>query len=373
MQTLRNSLFILLLSPFCSPAHSAAIPSPKDFDPAALKAEMTRFIKASKPNRSVGMPGHKSAAEYILKEFEKILKKSTYGGKTYVHTFNPDVDFAIESYKNDFKNMVETKFTPEHEEYKKWNGFTEQAIQFVSKYRKQPGQNIILELKGSKNPAEIVYIGTHYDTITHNQGTMQFTPLEPTDGADDNASGVIALLAVAQAVAASQHERTIRFVAFDYEEIFFLGSYALAKDLIDKKTPWKSDNESVLGLFNLEMLGHSKTPISKSPIVKIYAREESQLQSKMDVNLANYFIKAATDFKTKIKPTLMQNGFNRSDNWSFWQKQIPSICISQDWENDFNEKNYHSQRDSIEKINFEYLSEISKALLGTLMLASVSK
>ena len=324
------------------------------------------------------MPGHKTAAAYIKNELEKTLKQAAknptfHGGKTYVHTFVPDIDFAIQSYKNDFKNLVEAKFPPEHAEYKKWKAFTDQAITFVSQYRKQPGQNIILELKGSKKPDEIVYIGAHYDTITHQKETLQFTPNSPTDGADDNASGIIALLAVAKALTPVEHDRTIRIIAFDFEEVFFLGSYALGKDLIQKKAPWNSEKESVLGLFALEMMGNSHTPLAQLPVVKLYARDPNDAQAKMDVNLANYFIQATTDLKSKIKPVLLQNGFNRSDNWSFWQHQIPSICISQDWENDFNEKNYHTSHDSVESINFDYLSETSKALLKALVLASHSK
>ncbi len=71
---------------------------------------------------------------------------------------------------------------------------------------KQPFYNIIGEKKGAENPDEIVVIGAHYDTV----------PDSP--GANDNASGVAGLLALARNLAKKQPARTIRFVGFVNEE-----------------------------------------------------------------------------------------------------------------------------------------------------------
>ncbi|MBX9724392.1 MAG: M28 family peptidase, partial [Candidatus Obscuribacterales bacterium] len=68
-------------------------------------------------------------------------------------------------------------------------------------------RNIIAELKGSKRPNEILIIGAHYDTEYLSRG------------ANDNASGIAALLEIAKAMRNSdKSERTIRFVAFSNEE-----------------------------------------------------------------------------------------------------------------------------------------------------------
>jgi len=42
---------------------------------------------------------------------------------------------------------------------------------------------------------------------------------------------------------------------------------------------------------------------------------------------------------------VLPNGFDRSDNWSFWKWSFPAVCVSQDWEQDFNQQNYHTSHD----------------------------
>ena len=72
-------------------------------------------------------------------------------------------------------------------------------------------RNIEVEVRGSGRPAEIVVIGAHYDSIVD------------SPGADDNASGVAALLALAGFFAHAPQERTIRLVAFANEEPPYFG------------------------------------------------------------------------------------------------------------------------------------------------------
>ncbi|MGH8119823.1 MAG: M28 family peptidase, partial [Gammaproteobacteria bacterium] len=73
-------------------------------------------------------------------------------------------------------------------------------------YGKPPFHNVIAAVAGAAQPEEIIVVGAHYDTVW----------LSP--GADDNASGVAALLELACMLAPGRHDRTIRFVAFTNEE-----------------------------------------------------------------------------------------------------------------------------------------------------------
>lgn len=66
--------------------------------------------------------------------------------------------------------------------------------------------NLEFERRGTLRPEEIVIVGAHYDT----------TPATP--GADDNASGVAVLIALAETFSPMQPQRTLRFVAFANEE-----------------------------------------------------------------------------------------------------------------------------------------------------------
>jgi hypothetical protein len=359
------TLLVVCLSTACSttpkevaPQSAALSPAPKELADS-LKKLVTDLSMSSAPNRSVNSPGHKKAFEFLKAQLEIIASQSN--GRVLIHEFKPDVKFAIQNYEKDFATLVGSKFPKTAPEYKKWRAFTDGAIKFVKQYRQIKGRNLILELPGTSAPGEVLYVGAHYDTITHDHTTMEFTPKNPTAGADDNGSAVAAILTIAREMSGKSHARTLRFVFFDYEEIFFLGSYELAKALSQGKLPWTVRGEKNLGLINLEMIGWSSHPLDSKSIAKIYTREPSD-KASADVMMANKIKEVAARIRSPLKFEILQNGFNRSDNWSFWQKGIPAICVSEDWENDFNEKNYHTDQDLPESLNYPYLAEITRAV-----------
>lgn len=310
------------------------------------------IVELSVPNRTVGRPGHKKVFDHLKSEFEKIAKVG--GGKVFVHEFKPDVKFAAKTYQNDFDNLVVKKFKKEDPTYKKWDAFTKAAIKFVNSFGKYRGKNLVLELPGTESPTEVIYVGAHYDSITHNHETMAFTPDAVAPAADDNASGLAALLFAAQKMASTPHKKTVRFVAFDFEEIFFLGSLAFARDL--KKQKIGKKDEKYLGLINLEMMGWSK----KEPILKIYTRDKNA----EDAALAEAAKASATGLNLNVQ--ILANGFNRSDNWPFWENGLHAITLSEDWESDFNEKNYHTENDTADSLNYSYLIEGAELLSASL-------
>jgi Zn-dependent M28 family amino/carboxypeptidase len=353
----------LLFSAGCStvePIHKIADP---DFA-ENVSPLLNKFVESSAPNRTVGSKGHEQAFEFIKNQFDEIATAAK--GRVIIHEFIPDIDFAKKSYQSDFDTLVKPKYPPSSPIYKKWKIFTDQAIAFVERFRNIKGRNIILEIPGRRNPAEVVYVGAHYDTIDNDHASLRFMPFSPAPGADDNASGITALLVAARELRNEHPDRTIRFVAFDYEEIFFLGSYALAKDLSSLKPRWMRLNEQTGGLFNLEMIAWSKTKIENHPVVKLYTREKRRAGADLDVSLALTLNKAGFLLKTPLNLVLLQNGFNRSDNWSFWQRSFPAVCISEDWEKDFNESHYHTSTDTPDTLNYDYLKEITKVLVETL-------
>lgn len=89
-----------------------------------------------------------------------------------------------------------------------------QHYEFIAPDFRIQGRNLIAEIPGSRFPDETVVVGAHYDTLGH------------IDGANDNGSGVAALLSIAEVFMLSgvQPERTVRFVLFDAEEVGLLGS-----------------------------------------------------------------------------------------------------------------------------------------------------
>ncbi|PTL77000.1 peptidase M28 [Vitiosangium sp. GDMCC 1.1324] len=73
-----------------------------------------------------------------------------------------------------------------------------------------PTSNVIAELRGTEHPDEVVVIGAHYDAFF--------------SGADDNSSGVAAMLEMARLASGKRFARTVRFVGFDLEELGLVGS-----------------------------------------------------------------------------------------------------------------------------------------------------
>ena len=105
-------------------------------------------------------------------------------------------------------------------------------------------RNILGKIEG-KNPNEIVIIGAHYDHIGYDpmlEGDQIY------NGADDNASGVQAVLQVARAFLATgeQPERTVIFAFWDGEEKGLLGSRYFAMNYPDIK--------KVKGYLNYDMI-----------------------------------------------------------------------------------------------------------------------
>ena len=125
--------------------------------------------------------------------------------------------------------------------------------------REVESENLEVSRIGKTKPQEIVLVGAHYDTVTG------------SPGADDNASGIAALLELGRLFASVETERTLRFVAFTNEEppFFFWGQMGSA---VYAKTA-KARGEKIRLMISLEMLGaYSDQPGSQGypPFLKYF-------------------------------------------------------------------------------------------------------
>jgi Zn-dependent M28 family amino/carboxypeptidase len=103
-------------------------------------------------------------------------------------------------------------------------------------------ETIDADLAGTGAPREIVVVGAHYDSA-------MFAP-----GADDNATGTAAVLALARVLAGHPAKRTIRFALFPNEEPPFfaaedMGSLAYAREL-------RARGDAVVAMLSLESIGY---------------------------------------------------------------------------------------------------------------------
>ncbi len=103
--------------------------------------------------------------------------------------------------------------------------------------------NLIVDIAGSERPDELVMAGAHYDSNSDDQA------LAP--GADDNASGTVAVLEAARVLAGCAPRRGIRLLFFSNEERGLIGSSAYVTQL-KAVLP----REKMLGLINVDMIGY---------------------------------------------------------------------------------------------------------------------
>lgn len=211
-------------------------------------------------------------------------------------------------------------------------------IEFESKGKK--GQNVCGIKPGKSN--DIFAFGAHYDHI----GTDKIGEDKIFNGADDDASGTSAVMALSDYYKNKKTEQTLIFMAFDAEEVGLIGSKALVEN------PNFSNYLLKMKLMlNLEMIG-TPSAFGKG---KVYmtGSDRSDLMGLMN----KYSCKK---FGVENDPYLSQQLFFRSDNVNFVNHKVVSHSLSSvDMEN---QKHYHQKNDDISIIDFDNLSIITKGI-----------
>ncbi|HET6422310.1 MAG TPA: M20/M25/M40 family metallo-hydrolase [Planctomycetaceae bacterium] len=192
----------------------------------------------------------------------------------------------------------------------------------------------ILDGEGPKADETIV-IGAHYDHVGRG-GANSLSPgsSDIHNGADDNASGTVALLELARRLSSREKKlpRRLMFIAFTAEELGLLGSAKYVKEPV---VPL----EQTIAMFNMDMVGRlqeDKLTIFGSGTS---TRWESELKS----------LNEQSGFKLTFKP----EGFGPSDHSSFYGKKIPVLHFFTN-----NHPDYHRPTDDWEKLNIEGIERV---------------
>ena len=201
-------------------------------------------------------------------------------------------------------------------------------------------RNILAKIDG-KNPNEIVIIGAHYDHLGYDpmlKGDQIY------NGADDNASGVQAVLQVARAFLATgvQPERTVIFAFWDGEEKGLLGSkhFALAYPEIGK----------VKGYLNYDMIGRNNNEANPKHFVYFYTEAYPMFGDWLKNDIVTYDLQLEPNYRPWDKPV------GGSDNGTFAKLGIPIIWYHTDAHPD-----YHMPGDHGERCNWPKMVDITKA------------
>lgn len=148
---------------------------------------------------------------------------------------------------------------------------------------------------------------------------------DPAPGADDNATGIAAMIEAARVLGQYSFDFDVYFVAFQAEEIGLVGSAAFADSVVDS-------GQEVFAVLNMDMLGYN----AQANELDVVADESSQW-------LADWIVQSAQQFVSQLPVEKRVEPFGRSDHASFWARGIDAICLLEDV--DLPYPGYHSFRD----------------------------
>ncbi len=208
-------------------------------------------------------------------------------------------------------------------------------------YQGKTYQNVVGILPGKSLKNEIILFSAHYDHI----GTLPKVAGDSiANGADDDASGVTAVLALAKYFKMQDNnERTLVFVAFTAEEIGGYGAKYFAAQI--------QPRQYIAGI-NVEMIGKiSKFGLDAAFITGF---KKSDLGEILDVNARK------NGFRFMPDPYPSQNLFYRSDNAQFAQMGIPAHTISSVQID--KDRYYHSVFDELKTVNIANITSVIQGI-----------
>lgn len=289
----------------------------------ALEKNLREFVASGRPSRFVGSAGHEKAREFIVEK--------------------------LKSFKSKGASFEKSEFTPLPHK-----SLAPSMVKSLDLVKGKLGYNFIWEKTGTTHPLDVLILGANYDTYLN------------MPGADNNATGVAALLSMIEILDKLDLPKTVRIVFFDFEELGFLGS----RDYVEKlKTQSKS--QKILGYVNLVMLGNDSKREDKEKKfnnMKIYLRssEKDSLGFAEDQKLLDLIQVPGKRLYGQIDFAPLGNGMNASSHVSFWEGGIPAICMSQNWESDFNPR-FHTSNDFVETLNMNTYINAFRYITGAVL------
>ncbi len=263
--------------------------------------------------RNTGEPGQKKAAEFLKKKYKEMNIPSAFGTDNY------------------FQNI---------------------PAAFFDGHSKNDSENVLAYIKGTEKPDELLIISAHLDHIGIEDGKI-------FNGADDNGTGTVALLGIAEAFKKAKKEgngpkRSILFLHVTGEEKGLYGSRYYAENPV-------FELKNTIANINVDMIGRSDT-IHKKNKNYVYVIGADRLSTGLDsaVIKAN---KNLTNFKLDYKYNDRNDPeriYYRSDHYNFAKNGVPAVFFFSGIHED-----YHKHTDTADKINYDLLTIRSKLIFYT--------
>ncbi|MFY0604694.1 MAG: M20/M25/M40 family metallo-hydrolase [Flavobacteriaceae bacterium] len=279
----------------------------------ALLANLKEISSDAYEGRGFSKPGNYKAQEFIAAKF-KALELETYRGDTYIQKFEHTFSgrwrqrmFPIANPEKDFSNVPDTTVV---------------------------GGNVIGVIKGKTN--KTIVITGHLDHLGIRNGKIY-------NGADDDASGTVALIAMAEYFKQKEPKHTLIFAAVDAEEVGMHGSeYFVANH--------PNATENIVLNINMDMIAHNDKNEIYAAGLYHYPQLKPQLQN-LDSPITLLFGHDNPKNKKEDDWTFS------SDHRNFHKRKIPFIYFGVE-----DHKDYHKPTDTFENINQEFYIEAVKLI-----------
>lgn len=223
-------------------------------------------------------------------------------------------------------------------------------------------RNIEVEITGGARQREIVLLGAHYDSVSG------------APGANDNGSGVAALIELARLLRGATPERTLRLVWFVNEE----PPYYKGEDMGSRRYARRARErgEQVVAMFSIETVGwYSDQPGSQHypfPLGLFYPSRGDFLAFVGNLGSRGLMHEAIAAFRRHAQfpsegvaaPAFIP-GVDWSDHASFWEQSYPALMLTDTalyrypW--------YHDPRDTPDKVDYARLARVVRGLHGMVL------
>lgn len=312
---MKKNLFLLLIAATlsCTSQKSSVVDSNpseyiKTITEADLKTHLQIVASDAMEGRETGSVGQKKAGDYLISQYQANTVFFPKGATDYYQRI-----------PSSFLNAIRNDNLPDSE-------------------------NIWAYIEGSEKPNEIIVISAHYDHIGLING-------EVYNGADDDGSGTVALLEIAQAFAQAKKEgngpkRSILFLHFTGEEHGLLGSSYYSQNPLFPLT-------NTIANINIDMIGrHDEFHNDSSNYVYVIGSDYLSTDLYTICEAANSsYTKLFLDYKYNDR-TDPNRFYYRSDHYNFAKNGIPSVFLFTGVHAD-----YHQATDEVDRIEFDALSK----------------
>jgi Zn-dependent M28 family amino/carboxypeptidase len=222
-------------------------------------------------------------------------------------------------------------------------------------------RNIEVEVPGGAHAGEVVIVGAHYDSVL---GAV---------GANDNGSGVAAMLELARLFKDARPARTLRFVAFVNEEPPYYESDEMGSRVYARRS--RERGEHIVAMLSLETIGYySDEPGSQQypfPLSLFYPSTGNFLAFVANLGSRGLLHEALGSFRRNAQfpsegvaaPAFIP-GVDWSDHGSFWEENYPALMVTDTAL--YRYPHYHTPEDTPDKVDYERLARVVTGLHGML-------